>query len=156
MEILLMYLKMVHNNCFNKCTFHHWSLISGFITRNHSWSYLERTNKRCVSHIHLKRQNMAQHGFFLQVYFTDFHHVDNAGHHTELSRHKVGLPHSPLDWRRSSSLLVHGFAVSFILVGGDHLVHTDSHRGQDAVQLLHGLLRQRGLSAQDPGQLHVE
>lgn len=53
-------------------------------------------------------------------------------------------------------LLVHGAAVSLILVGGDQLVHADSDRGQDAVQLLHGLLRQGGLSAQDPGELHAE
>lgn len=53
-------------------------------------------------------------------------------------------------------LLVHGPAVCFVLVGGNHLVHIDSNRGQDAVQLLHCLLGQGGLSAQDPGQLHAE
>lgn len=55
-----------------------------------------------------------------------------------------------------SCLLVHGPAVCFVLVGGNHLVHIDSSRGQDAVQLLHCLLGQGGLSAQDPGQLHAE
>lgn len=51
---------------------------------------------------------------------------------------------------------MHGAAVSCILVGGEQLVHTDSNGGQGAVQLLHGLLEQGGLPAEDPGELHVE
>lgn len=53
-------------------------------------------------------------------------------------------------------LLVHGPAVSLILIGRDHFVHVDPDRGQDAMQLLHGLPGQGGLSAQDPGQLGTE
>lgn len=52
--------------------------------------------------------------------------------------------------------LVHGPAVSLILIGRNHFVHIGPDRGQDAVQLLHGLLGQGGLSAQDPGQLGAE
>lgn len=77
-------------------------------------------------------------------------------YHTELSYTHVSLPHSTVAWLEYLRLLVHGSAVSFILVSGNHLVHIDSDRGQDAVQLLHGLLGQGGLSAQDPGQLHAE
>lgn len=53
-------------------------------------------------------------------------------------------------------LLVHDAAVILILVGWGHLVHVDSDRGQDVFQLLHGLLGQSGLSAQDPRVLEVE
>lgn len=53
-------------------------------------------------------------------------------------------------------LLVHGATVICVLVGGDHLVYVDFDGGQDAVQLLNGLLGQGGLPAQDPGQLHAE
>lgn len=53
-------------------------------------------------------------------------------------------------------LLVHGPAVSLILIGRDHFVHVDPDRGQDALQLFHGLLGQGGLSAHDPGQLRAE
>lgn len=53
-------------------------------------------------------------------------------------------------------LLLHGPAVGLILIGRDHLPHIDPDRGQDAVQLLLGLLGQGGLSAQNPGQLSVE
>lgn len=50
-------------------------------------------------------------------------------------------------------LLVHDAAVILILVGWGHLVHVDSDQGQDVFQLLHGLLGQSGLSAQDPSVL---
>lgn len=53
-------------------------------------------------------------------------------------------------------LLVHGAAVSWILVGGEQLVHVDSDGRQCAVQLLDGLLRQGGFPAQDPGKLHMQ
>lgn len=53
-------------------------------------------------------------------------------------------------------LLVHGAAEGLVLVGGDHLVHIDAVGGQDAAQLLHGLLGQGGLPAQDPGHLDAE
>lgn len=53
-------------------------------------------------------------------------------------------------------LLVHGPAISFILIGWDHFVHVDPDRGQDAMQLIHGLLGQGGLSAHDPRQLRAE
>lgn len=52
--------------------------------------------------------------------------------------------------------MAHGPAVNWILVGGDQLVHIDSDGGQRAVQVLQGLLRQGGLSAHDPGELHVQ
>lgn len=67
-------------------------------------------------------------------------------------------PHSSVNLRHSTVavLRAHGTAVSFILVGGNHLVHVDADGGQDAVQLLQGLLGYGGLSAQDPAQLHVE
>lgn len=65
--------------------------------------------------------------------------------------------HHTAVWRLISvCLLVHGAAVSWILVGGEQLVHVDSDGGQGAVQLLHGLLRQGGLPAHDPGKLHVQ
>lgn len=53
-------------------------------------------------------------------------------------------------------LLVHGSAVSLILIGRDQFVHIDSDRGQDATQSLQGLLGYGGLSAEDPGQLGAE
>lgn len=56
----------------------------------------------------------------------------------------------------AAELLVHGPAVSLILIGQRHFVHVDPDRGQDAMQLLRGLLGQGGLSAQDPGQLSAE
>lgn len=56
----------------------------------------------------------------------------------------------------SVCLLVHRAAEFLILVGHHHLVHIDSHRGQDGVQLLHGLLGESGLPAQDPGKLRAE
>lgn len=56
----------------------------------------------------------------------------------------------------AAELLVHGPAVSLILIGQRHFVHVDPDRGQDATQLLRGLLGQGGLSAQDPGQLSAE
>lgn len=52
--------------------------------------------------------------------------------------------------------MAHGLAVNWILVGGDELVHIDSDGGQCAVQILQGLLRHGGLSAHDPGELHVQ
>lgn len=52
--------------------------------------------------------------------------------------------------------LVNWAAVSLVLVGGDHVFHADSDRVQDALELLEGLLREGGLPAQDPGQLHTE
>lgn len=52
-------------------------------------------------------------------------------------------------------LLVHGAAVSRILVGGEKFVDVDSNGGQGAVQLLDGLLGQGGLPAHDPGKLCV-
>lgn len=52
--------------------------------------------------------------------------------------------------------MAHGPAVNWILVGGDQLVHIDSDGGQRAVQILQGLLRHGGLSAHDPGELHVQ
>lgn len=55
-----------------------------------------------------------------------------------------------------AELLVHGPAVSLILIGWDHFVHVDPDRGQDAMQSFHGLLGQGGLSAHDPGQLCAE
>lgn len=56
----------------------------------------------------------------------------------------------------AAELLVHGPAVSLILIGRGQFVHVDPDRGQDAMQLLRGLLGQGGLSAQDPGQLSAE
>lgn len=53
-------------------------------------------------------------------------------------------------------LLLHGPAVSLILIGQRHFVHVDPERGEDAVQLFRGLLGQGGPSAQDPGQLGAE
>lgn len=53
-------------------------------------------------------------------------------------------------------LLVHGPAVSLILIGRDHFVDVDPGRGEDALQLFRGLLGQGGLSAQDPGQLGLK
>lgn len=51
---------------------------------------------------------------------------------------------------------MHGAAVSCILFRGEQLVHSDSDGGQGAVQLLHGLLRQGGLPAHDPGKIHMQ
>lgn len=68
---------------------------------------------------------------------------------------RLPVSHRPGD-QDYLGLLVHGSAVSGILVGGDQLVHIDASSGQDAVQLLEGLLGQGGLPAQDPGQLKVE
>lgn len=53
-------------------------------------------------------------------------------------------------------LLVHGAAVSCILVGGVQLFQADTNGRQSTVQLLNGFLRQGGLPAQDPGKLHME
>lgn len=52
--------------------------------------------------------------------------------------------------------MAHGPAVNWILVGGNQLVHIDSDGGQRAVQILQGLLRHGGLSAHDPGKLHMQ
>lgn len=59
-------------------------------------------------------------------------------------------------FQHDSISLVHGTAVSLVLNGDGHLVHTDTDGGQDAEQVLSGLFGQSGLPAQDPGQLHVE
>lgn len=51
---------------------------------------------------------------------------------------------------------VDGAAVGWVLVGGEQLLHVHPDGGQGAVQLLHGFLRQGGLSAHDPGELGVQ
>lgn len=53
-------------------------------------------------------------------------------------------------------LLLHGAAVTCILIGGEQLVHADSNGQQGTVQLYEGFLRQGGLPAEDPGKLHMK
>lgn len=53
----------------------------------------------------------------------------------------------------STCLLVHDSAVISVLIGVKQLLHTGSKRWQDALQLLQGLLRKAGISAQDPDEL---
>ena len=99
--------------------------------------------------------------FFLQVYCIDFAQDQQS----DIFIYILHAPHTEpccdscvLLYLKQESLFLldHGAAVLCVLVGGGHLAHVDSDGGQDAVQLLHGLLRQGGLPAQDPGELHAE